>query len=542
MKKTLILLGVAALAVFASCKKEAPQDYLTLVSAPTEVIPVSGTEEPLTITFKASKAWTASVNAEVAEFVTLTPTSGAADDNAKVKLTVAKNEVNEDRTIVVTLKSEGVEPLKVTLTQASPAHFIVNPEGPVEVTKEGGEFTITISTNCEYTVTDYHDGSFPWQSAVLSEDKKTATVTIGANTGYDPRQSYVKFTIPAIQVPVLDEEGNPTEETEALTVRVYFNQKGLTTISWTKTLPETFKNGTQLSMAKLGDNYFLYDGVSEPQKFNPSTGEITAAGITIPEGVAVAEVFNDDAGNFLVATSASYLDAFDVFALAPGETDLTKARGLIHAYFDYYGYGFGHFAARGNVLENGIVTAFFTGSVDYGIPAAGAYWEIENGQAGETKSIVIPTGGTIWAPNNVAFVPLGTSATDGFLYDGYDGTYTLRHIAGDTSTPLATIGDWANGVTCIKTDLWGSKPIVALNNMSYFPQWAIPSKLTVYDATEMTPITTIEILADGLEGAFMLDPHQSSCVLLEQKGDALIVYSADGAQGLLQKIEIPAAN
>lgn len=540
MKKTLILLGMAALAVFASCKKEAPQDYLTLVSAPTEVIPVAGTEEPLTITFKASKAWTASVNAEVAEFVTLTPTSGAADDNAKVKLTVAKNEVNEDRTIVVTLKSEGVEPLKVTLTQAAPAYFTVSPEGPVEVTKEGGEFTITISTNCEFELKDYHDGSFPWQTAVLSEDKKTATVTIGANTGYDPRQSYVKFTIPA--VPVLDEEGVPTGETKALDVRVYFNQAGLTTISWTKTLPETFKAGTQLSMAKLGDNYFLYDGVSEPQKFNPSTGEITAAGITIPEGVAVAEVFNDDAGNFLVATPASYGDAFDVFALAAGETDLTKARGLIHAVYDYYGYGFGHFAARGNVLENGIVTAFFTGLVDYGIPAAGAYWEIKNGQAGETEVIVIPTGGTILAPNNVAFVPLGTSATDGFLYDGYDGTYTLRHIAGDTSTPLATIGDSANGVTCIKTDLWGSKPIVALNNMSYFPQNAIPSKLTVYDATEMTPITTIEILADGLEGAFMPDPHQSSCVLFEQKGDALIVYSADGAQGLLQKIEIPAAN
>ena len=542
MKKTLILLGMAALAVFASCKKEAPQDYLTLVSAPTEVIPVAGTEEPLTITFKASKAWTASVNAEVAEFVTLTPTSGAADDNAKVKLTVAKNEVNEDRTIVVTLKSEGVEPLKVTLTQAAPAYFTVSPEGPVEVTKEGGEFTITISTNCEFELKDYHDGSFPWQTAVVSEDKKTVTVTIAKNDGYDPRQSYVKFTIPAIQVPALDEEGNPTGETKALDVRVYFNQAGLTTISWTKTLPETFKNGTQLSMAKLGDNYFLYDGVSEPQKFNPSTGEITAAGITIPEGVAVAEVFNDDAGNFLIATSASYLDAFDVFALAAGETDLTKARGLIHAYFDYYGYGFGHFAARGNVLENGIVTAFFTGSVDFGIPAAGAYWEIKNGQASETKSIVIPTAGTIWTPNNVAFVPLGTSATDGFLYDGYDGTYTLRHIAGDTSTPLATIGDSANGVTCIKTDLWGSKPIVALNNMSYFPQYAIPSKLTVYDATEMTPITTIEILADGLEGAFMPDPHQSSCVLLEQKGDALIVYSADGVQGLLQKIVIPAAN
>ena len=555
MKKTLILLGVAALAVFASCKKEAPQDYLTLVSAPTEVIPVSGTEEPLAIVFNATKAWTASVNAEVKDFVTLTPTSGEAGDNAKVKLTVAKNEVNEERTIVVTLKSEGLEPLKVTLTQASPDHFIVNPEGPVEVSKDGAQVTLSINTNCEYTVTDYHDGSFPWQSAVLSEDKKTATVTIGANTGYDPRQSYVKFTIPAIQVPALDEEGVPTGETKALEVRVYFNQAGLTTISWTKTLPETFKNGTQLSMAKLGDNYFLYDGVSEPQKFNPSTGEITSAGIIIPGGLAVTEVFNDDAGNFLVATPVAYGSAFDVYVLEAGDTNLNDAEILIHAYFDYYGYGLGHFHARGDVLNDGIVTALIADGPATGVPVTGAYWEISDGKAttwakyGETEEqtcqptyITFTTARGIDFPNRADFAPLGTSAAAGFLYDGYDGTYALQHYVGGTTTPLATIGDSANGVTCIKTDLWGSKPIVALNNMSYFPQGAIPSKLTVYDATEMTPITTVEILADGLEGAFMPDPYQSSCVLLEQKGDALIVFSADGVQGLLQKIEIPAAN
>lgn len=553
MKKTLILLGVAALAVFASCKKEAPQDYLTLVSAPTEVIPVAGTEEPLTITFKASKAWTASVNAEVAEFVNLTPTSGAADDNAKVKLTVAKNEVNEDRTIVVTLKSEGVEPLKVTMTQASPAHFIVNPEGPVEVSKDGGEFTITISTNCEFELKDYHDGSFPWQSAVLSEDKKTATVTIGANTGYDPRQSYVKFTIPAIQVPVLDEEGNPTEETEALTVRVYFNQEGLTTISWSKVLPEALKNGTQLSMAKLGDNYFLYDGVSEPQKFNPSTGEITAAGITIPDGITVTEVFNDDAGNFLVATPAEYGHAFDIFALAAGETDMTKAKVLVHAYFDYYGYGLGHFHARGDVLNDGIVTALIADGPAAGVPVTGAYWEISDGKAttwakyGETeeqtcqpKYVTFTTAGEIWLANRADFAPLGTSAAAGFLYDGYDGTYALQHHVGGTTTPLATIGDWANGVSCIQSGVWGQKPVVAVNNMAWFPYWAMPSVLTIFDASTMAPITTVNILGEGLEATYMAEP--STAVLFEQKGDALIVYSADGAQGLLQKIVIPAAN
>lgn len=54
----------------------------------------------------------------------------------------------------------------------------------------------------------------------------------------------------------------------------------------------------------------------------------------------------------------------------------------------------------------------------------------------------------------------------------------------------------------------------------------------------MQPITTVNILQEGLEGSYMAEP--STCILLEQKGDALIVYSADGAQGLVEKYVVPA--
>lgn len=549
MKKAFAILSIAALAVFASCKKEDPKDSLTLVSAPTEVIPMEGTEEPLAIVFNATKAWTASVNAEVEAIVTLSPTSGEAGENAKIKITVPENPFNEDRTIVVTIASEGVEPLRVTLTQASPAHFIVEPEGPFVVTKDGGQFTIAISTNCEFTATDYHDGSFPWQTAAVAPDNKTCTVTIDANAGYDSRESYVKFVIPAIQEPVLDEEGKPTGETTEKVVRVYFEQEGLTTIVWTKTLPEAFKNGTQLSIVKALGKYAVYDGASAPQEFNPETGEFSALQ-GLPTGLTFSEVFNDDAGNLLIATPAAYEHTFDVYVVPANSQEISPAV-LLHTYFDYYGYGLGHFHARGDVTNNGIVTALIADGPAAGIPVTGVYWEITAGKAAWTKYgstdeevtagsyICFTTAGEVWLTNRADFAAVGTSAAGGFLYDGYDGSYGLQYKNGDTSSSLATIGDWANGVSCIQTGVWGTKAVVAVNNMAWFPQWAMPSVLTLFDATTLQPITTVSILQEGLEGPYMAEP--STAVLFQQAGNDLIIYSVDGAQGLLQKIVVPAA-
>ena len=536
-KLTIKAQSASATVVFTQLQKDGMVVNVTEYEAPCEASTVRVTVlANVTVTATANDDWLT-----IAE-----GTKGLVEKTFEVA--VAANE-GEAREGTVTIKGAGKEET-VTIKQAAfePKFEVDNYD--FDVTKDGGEFTVNITTNVEFTVKDYSDGSFPWQSATLAPDKKSLKVVIGANENYDARTSYVKFTVPAIQDPVIDEStGEPTGETKDHEERVYFHQVGYTTVNWETALPEQFKTGTQLSMAKLSDFYLLYDGVNFPVFFNPSTGEITGIddwqiiveSTKAGEDIEIAEIFNDDAGNLLAVTKASYLEQFDVFVIPAGiSLESVEPVILFSSYFDYYGYGYGHFAASGNVLDDGVVTAFFTGQVDYGTSAAGVYWEIENGQVGQRELIEIPTGSTIWASNNVAFVPFGTSAADGFLYDGYDGTYTLRHIAGGVSTPLATIGDWANGVTSIKVGVWGSKPVVAINNMSYFPQWSYASVLTVFDATAMTPITTVEILADGREGSFMSDPHQSSCLLFEQKGDALIVYSADGSQGLLQKITIPA--
>ncbi|MBQ0093198.1 MAG: Ig-like domain-containing protein [Bacteroidales bacterium] len=443
-------------------------------------------------------------------------------------------------TITVTTTDGGyTATCSVTVKENEP-YFVIDGQSNYSVDAGGGEFQFIVKSNVEWTIKDYSDGPYPYQHVTLASDGKIVKVVIDANEGYDARTSYIKFTVPAIQDEVLNDAGEPTGEYMDHVERVYFHQEGLTSISWETTLPEQFKSGTQLSIAKGAGQYVLYDGANLAM-FDPESGAVQFVGPVLGDGtITYSEVLNDDAGNFIMVTPTAYEQAFDVYVI-PGDTPVdqeVEPATLIHAYFDYSGYGLGHFSARGNVLKDGIVTAFFTGQVDGRIPANGAYWEIKDGQASETKYVEIPTDGVIWAPNNVAFVPLGTSAADGFLYDGYDGTYTLRHIVGGTSTTLATIGDWANGVTCIKPGLLGSKPIVAINNMAFFPERAMPSVLTIFDATSMAPITSVNILGEGLEGLYMTKP--STCILLEQEGDALVIYSADGAQGLIQKIVVPA--
>lgn len=567
MKKTLILLGVAALAVFASCKKEAPQDYLTLVSAPTEVIPVDGTEEPLTITFKASKAWTASVNAEVTEFVTLTPTSGAADDNAKVKLTVAKNEVNEERTIVVTLKSEGVEPLKVTLTQAAPAYFTVNPEGPFEVTKEGGEFTITISTNCEFTVTDYHNSSFPWQTAVISEDKKAATVTIAANTGYDPRQSYVKFTVPAIQDPVVDEEGLPTGETIDHTVRVYFNQAGSLALVWRQDFTWTpYYSETPYSTALSGE-YILINTSAGIQVFKQADGTFVQTISTDP--YKLTGITNDDAGNVVASMGGNFplkedytldVDAqvpLTVVYLPAGSLNIADAETLISSYKDeFWGYGLDNIRVTGDVTGNACIT-MFSGA---GSEGHLVFWDVIGGNCNNAYTDYVTYGGEawgeglpsgIWSSRHCVGKSLGSAAGTGVFAIGYDGSYNLFYNAGTSminwQKVLETGGQGNEGFNSIDYIEWNGHKYASTVMMTYFGKvdWAgdgnysyCPSYLCLVNIDDPSnPVVVSRQEFYMTEGNFVYG--STTDVNLVVEGDDLAAYILDSGISCMYKVKYP---
>ncbi|MCQ2155119.1 MAG: hypothetical protein MJY55_04810 [Bacteroidales bacterium] len=552
MKKTLILLGVAALAVFASCKKEVPQDSLTLVSAPTEVIPVSGTEMPLTIAFNATKAWTASVNAEVKDFVTLTPTSGEAGDNVKVKFTVAANEVNEDRTIIITIKSEGVEPLKVTLTQASPAHFIVNPEGTVEVTKDGAQVTLSINTNCEYTVTDYHDGSFPWQTAVVSEDKKTVTVTIAKNDGYDPRQSYVKFTVNSFEEPV----------------RVYFNQAGSLALVWRQDFTWTpYYSSTPYSTALSGD-YILVNTSEGIQVFKQSDGSFVQTISTAP--YTLTGITNDDAGNVVASMGGDYplkedwsLDEdkqvpLTVAYLPAGSMDIDRMQILIAEYYDeFYGYGLDNIRVTGDVTKDACITMFS------GAGAGGhlVFWDVNGGKCakdaptdyvtygGDAWGEGLPAG--IWTSRHCVGKSLGNATATGVLAIGYDGNYNLFYNAGVTMTNwqkvLETGGQGNEGFNSIDYIEWNGHKYASTVMMTYFGKvdWAgdgnwsyCPSYLYLLNIDNpAAPVVLSKQACYMTEDNFVYGSTTDVNLVIE--GNDLVVYVLDSGISCMAKVKYP---
>ena len=312
-------------------------------------------------------------------------------------------------------------------------------------------------------------------------------------------------------------------------------------VQWEKTLPDVMKTGAQLSIAKAAGKYILFDGTTQ-KSFDPANGSISNFdGIDCTK---IAEILNDDAGNFLAVTKTVFNESFDVYVIPAGKAlGSTDPSLLIHAYFDYYGYGLGHFTAKGNVLDDGIVTALIGGQ-----PIVGAYWEINDGVAsgwkkyGDTDEQVcqpayleIQVGSAVWSPQYAAFSPVGTTASEGFLYNGYDGTYNFQLISKDgKSQVLGQLGDGNSGVSCISVRNWGEKKIGVVNNMSWFPQWGGPSSLIVLDAGNLAAIANVPLSKEGLDGTFMESP--STCVLIEQQGKALVIYSADGAQGLLNKI------
>lgn len=546
VKVTLKAETASQVVTFTQLQKDAMVVDVTSYEAPAEGGKVS-------VKVKANVEVTATTDASWLKIATAT--KAAVEKTFDVEVSANEGEAREGTIILsgagkkaeVTIKQAAFEPyfLVENLEVAEDGHYYDI------IANEGGELTYNVKSNVEWSIKDYNDSSQPFLKAETTKEGNNAVVkvTIEGNGEYASRMPYVKFTIPAIQDPVFDDSGEPTGETTDHVVRIYFEQPGLLITSWTTTLPETVKSGAQLSIAKIAGMYMIYDGVA-PMLLNPETGEISDPMMDTGEGIEIAEILNDDAGNFLAVTKTAYQNALDILVIPAGTPESAEVEPIVvvHSYMDYYGYCYGHVQAKGNVLENGVITALIgeKGSVQ------GLYWEIKDGKAttwapyGESEEetcqpkylpITVGEGKDIWVAGRVAFSPFGTSAADGFLYDGYDDLYNMQYILPDgTTNVLGTLGDWLNGVSSMVSGKWGTKSVVVANSMSWVPAWG-ESKIVVNDASTMETIVTIPF-GSWIDAPYMAEP--SSCLLLEEKGDALIIYSIDGSQGYAQKFVIPA--
>lgn len=531
MKKSFLMLGIAVLAAFVSCKKETPAaDVLELLNTPETVITKDGTDTPLTVTFKATKAWTASVDAD---FASITPKSGDPADECKVKINVAANETTADRSFTVTLKSEGVTPVTVTFKQESQFHMNIDPV-EFSVTKDGGEFTINVDANVEYAIKDYSDGSFPWQHAVPANDGKTVKVTIDKNEGLAPRQSYVKFTTEA----VLDEEGNP------LALRAYFTQAGSATLAWQKSLTSYNTVATVGGIHRLftiGGQPVLSDG-ENIHMIDANNGSIISS-----EELPMNNFTTDDAGNLLVANETPYGGTLTIGCVQAPEMIMKPLISYEHN--SIYSSTISNIRVKGNVLGDALVVAF-TDLYTYAV-----CWEIKAGVVQEPVNVGLPTianwetwTGIVWsASRNGCVVPVGTSLEDGLLYIAYDGRYTLTHVAKDgTATELyspyadpASEGGNEN-FNCLATTVWNGSYMVAFEKGQFFSYGDCPDFYILNQATNSVDYFKHGLL--GIETTYLgVDDGEnaSSDILLNVDGSGnLEVYVVDALADVIYKVVI----
>ena len=184
--RKLTLLTLIGLAVLAwSCEPEKIPDSLSLKSAATATVPVEG--DVVSISFNSNVAWTAESDAA---WLTITPTSGEAGD-ATVKASAVKNDTNDSRTAKVTIKA-GTESAAVTITQAQLDGLEV-PNSTFEVGTEGGQVTIPVTSNVDYTVEIPE--AVDWITVVQTKAMESHNVILNLAPSYDTEARSANVTI-----------------------------------------------------------------------------------------------------------------------------------------------------------------------------------------------------------------------------------------------------------------------------------------------------------------------------------------------------------
>lgn len=523
----------------------------TLTSDAAVTIDQAGGE--VKVEFTSTVDWAASLDVE-SSVATLNVKSGSAEDTF-VKVTVkAFEEKNSSREIKLTLKPEGLDNVVVTITQNGEfVPFFEVSESQLEIGAAGGQVSFTISTNTEFNVKTY-DEFEEWAAFTLNET--TGTFTVQANPEFDAREAYVKFTVPAIQVPILDDEGKETGETEDMPVRVYLSQKGKVSLDWIFTIPDDIVAGsTNYSVAIYNSALLLCNG-SALFMVNTVDGTVLGEVPMETDGHTIKCITTDDAGNLLILLDGMYTEGMYVIVMPSSNQNQQKT--LLYYPNPYYGYGLNNIKAKGDVYGQAVVTTFGGGAPNYGGKNVCLYWNVGSGSAaweknGEDVYISKPTGDiapehlathTCWDSFRCIFAPVGPRVSDGFMFGGYDGQYKLLFHDGSSWSPVMDPGyTWESGITSYASIDWGGEVYSIALGMSYFPCWAIASDLwfmkgngaSVETAAKIpVPILTTEGL-DADSSIYAYTPQASDVALHVEDGN-LAAYIIDGSLKVFGKV------
>lgn len=178
MKRTLLfcLAAIIALSLVSACSRPVPEPSIEITTPATITV---DTGNSATISFTSNNDWTV-VPSET--WCKVSPASGPAGKTATVTVTLDPNPTYEPRTTTVTVKAGGIEKT-VTVKQEAGVGLIID-GATFEVPKTGGQLTVPVQANVDYTVTP--DAN--WITVVSTKALQDYTITLecaGNDTGED---------------------------------------------------------------------------------------------------------------------------------------------------------------------------------------------------------------------------------------------------------------------------------------------------------------------------------------------------------------------
>jgi len=553
MKKFIFLAAVAALA-FVGCNKENQGEPATpeasVVYTGASVVEIKEGTNFYTVNFKANKAWEARVEADILstgkQSVTIDKAKGTTGEQS-VKITFEDLEKGQaGRTALFCVSTSGFDK-----QPAEGEYFIVSfIQGKVfvigaindkqKVGAEGGKIEYAVLTNCDWTKIDVkkYDQFEAWAPATFNADKTVLTFTVAANTGYDAREAYVKFTVNEITV-----------GEEVLVARAYAKQEGFAKLAWAKSISA---NSTKLpvgSLARLCYNteakQIAVCSADANVMFGMADGTF-GGDATVTSDPAVTSWTTDAAGHSVMATTALYGTASDTLrVVAMGSDILGYYKEIItYKHNSVWSTKLANVRVYGDVTKDAVVCAM-TDLSQYCV-----YWEIKNGVVSDAAFYALPAGTTIWnAERNGCVVPLGTTADQGFLYMAYDGNYKL-YVVDKTGQgqsifsfdDLKGSGAGSNvNFQCISVANFDGD-LYALVGVSTYFSWGNCPDMMLFNVTDAKLVSYIDHLSFTLPLTYKGNndgENAAADVLLVNEGEKLGAYMVDILNDVVYKVEFP---
>lgn len=490
------------------------------------------------VTVKTNIDWSVTVPEDAASWVHAVETKAYGEQSLKFKVD-AYDEIGGTRTAVLKVEAgKSSADFTIKQTGAEALFEIVYNESDLEVAKEGDSFEVKFDTNCEYEVEVEGTGL----SFVHEGDTYTFTM---AKAAWSSREAYIYVTVPTIQLPVLDDEGNPTGETEDYWDYLVVSQEGYAEVSYVSDIT-SYIDSTTVSVATTGEYVLVASGKSV-HAYNKATGEHLT-----PVEAGVYSIANDDAGN-IVAVVGDTDDFMIMAAPAASAADPNTYVVLNTCHNDIYGYGLDNMTVRGDILNGDAVVTFCSaGAPTYGGATVLAFFDYSGGKFlgdGETYSDYVTCTqitADVWNSKTICAINVGAKSDSGVYYSGYDGQYSLWYNPTTSAVnwveTIKGFGSWASAITAMDIVTLAGKDYLIALEMTLFPypavSWGSPSVIHIIDITTPTEPVLVDSISYYTENA-MAD-YRTNAIQAEVVDNTIELYIADFNYNSLIKVKLPA--